>query len=98
MVGTEKLADGTVRRPTGLARQFFEHARRKGLVATNPFDGLPAAVRGNADKFSFVTCAVAQTVLDRCPDSEWKLLFALARFGGLRCPSEHLGLTWADVD
>jgi len=26
------------------------------------------------------------------------LLFALSRFGGLRCPSEHLALTWNDVD
>jgi len=26
------------------------------------------------------------------------LLFALSRFGGLRCPSEHLGLRWCDVD
>ena len=26
------------------------------------------------------------------------MLFALSRFGGLRCPSEHLALTWPDVD
>jgi integrase len=25
-------------------------------------------------------------------------LFALSRYGGLRCPSEHLALTWGDVD
>src|SRR5690606_20279019 len=25
-------------------------------------------------------------------------LFALSRFGGLRCPSEHLALRWIDVD
>ena len=32
------------------------------------------------------------------PDWKWRLIFALSRFGGLRCPSEHLALTWADVD
>jgi integrase len=37
-------------------------------------------------------------VLQACPDAEWRLLFALSRFGGLRCPSEHLALTWPDVD
>ena len=26
------------------------------------------------------------------------MLFALSRYGGLRCPSEHLALTWADVN
>jgi len=41
---------------------------------------------------------VAQKVLDACPDAEWRLLFALARYGGLRCPSEHLALRWSDVD
>ena len=30
--------------------------------------------------------------------SQWKLIIALARYGGLRCPSEVLALTWADVD
>ena len=37
-------------------------------------------------------------MLDACPDAQWKLLFALSRYGGLRCPSEHLALKWADVD
>lgn len=98
LIGNEKLADGTVRRRTGLARQFFEHARRKGLIVVNPFDGLPASVRGNPDRFVFVDRATAQRVLDACPNLQWKLLFALSRFGGLRCPSEHLALTWADID
>ena len=31
-------------------------------------------------------------------DAEWRLIFALSRFGGLRCPSEHLALRWSDVD
>ena len=26
------------------------------------------------------------------------MLFALSRYGGLRCPSEHLGLRWVHVD
>lgn len=98
LVGNEKLADGTVRRRTGLARQFFEHARRKGLLQTNPFDGLPAAVRGNADKFYFVSPEDADKVQNACPSLEWKLIFALARWGGLRIPSEALALKWGDID
>jgi integrase len=45
-----------------------------------------------------VTREVAEKVLNQCPDVQWKLLFALSRYGGLRCPSEHLALKWSDVD
>ncbi|TWT35829.1 Phage integrase family protein [Posidoniimonas corsicana] len=37
-------------------------------------------------------------MLKACPDVEWKLIFALSRFGGLRCPSEHLALKWGHID
>jgi len=37
-------------------------------------------------------------VIEKCPDAQWKLLVALSRFGGLRCPSEHLSLRWGDID
>src|SRR5262249_42560705 len=37
-------------------------------------------------------------VIAAAPDAEWRLLIALSRFGGLRCPSEHLALEWRDVD
>lgn len=33
-----------------------------------------------------------------CPNAEWKLLFGLARYAGLRVPSESHLLTWSDVD
>jgi hypothetical protein len=33
-----------------------------------------------------------------CPDHEWRLLLALARYGGLRTPSEPLALEWTDVN
>ena len=37
-------------------------------------------------------------VIDACPNAQWRLLFALSRFGGLRCPSEHLALRWDGID
>jgi hypothetical protein len=94
----EELADNTVRRRTGIAKQFFKAALNKQLVDANPFDGLTSSVRGNPDKFYFVTRPEATKILDACPDAQWRLLFALARYGGLRCPSEHLALTWDDVN
>ena len=38
------------------------------------------------------------TVLAVCPDNERRLIFALSRFGVLRCPSETLELRWSDID
>ena len=53
-------------------------------------------MRANTDRFYFVTRAEADKVLEACQSIEWRLLFALSRFGGLRCPSEHLALRWGD--
>ena len=46
----------------------------------------------------FITREDAEKVLDACPDAQWRLLFALSRYGGLRCPSEHLALKWEHVN
>ncbi len=49
------------------------------------------------DRDHFITREVADRVLDACPDAQWRPLFALSRYGGLRCPSELMALRWADV-
>ena len=41
---------------------------------------------------------MAYKVLEACSEAQWRLLFALSHFGGLRCPSEHLALTLDAVD
>ena len=92
------LAENTVRWAIGRARQFFTAAIKHGLIDRNPFEGIAATVRANPDRFYFITREEAQKVLGACPDAEWRLIFALARYGGLRCPSEVLGMTWPDVD
>jgi integrase len=45
-----------------------------------------------------VTREEAQKVLDACPNAEWRLIFALTHFGGLRIPSELMQLRWGDID
>lgn len=55
-------------------------------------------VRANRSRDYFVTTEEADAVLKACPDLQWQLIFALSRYGGLRCPSEHLVLKWGDVD
>ena len=94
----EGLADNTVRRRCGIAKQFFRVAVRRKLIMSNPFENLKSAVQGNPQKFPFITRGDAEKILAACPDAQWRLVFALSRFGGLRCPSEHYGLTWADIN
>lgn len=94
----QSLADNTLRRRCGIAKQFFKSAVRKGLIRTNPFADLASTVQGNPKRLFFVTREAAQRVLDACPDGQWRLIFALSRYGGLRCPSEHFALRWEDVD
>lgn len=92
------LGENTVRRMCGRARQFFHAAIRKELITRNPFEGMKCTVGANPERSYFLSREDSQKVLAACPDAEWRLLFALSRYGGLRCPSEHLALRWGDVD
>lgn len=92
------LAPNTINRTCGVARQFFRAARRRKLIRKNPFAELKTTVTGNKAREYFISRQEAQTILDRCPDIEWKLIFVLARYGGLRTPSETLLLRWQDIN
>ena len=98
LIGHEELEDNTVRRRSDVAKQFFGSALRKGLVPLNSFVHLTGSVRSNPDRFFYVTREMAGKVLKACPDGEWRLMFSLSRFGGLRCTSEYRELKWSDVD
>ena len=96
---TDGLAEATISRRVKTARQIFKQAIRwKMLGGENPFRDVKAGPQSNRQRMHFIPRDVAQRVLDACPDAQWRLLFALSRYGGLRCPSEHLGLRWGDVD
>jgi len=92
------LAENTIRRTCGIARQFFRAACRRKLIADNPFIELKVGVQGNKTREYYLSRQDAEKILEACPDKQWRLIFALARYGGLRTPSETLLLKWADVD
>lgn len=83
------MADNSVRRNLGRCRQFFEAAVRKRLIGSNPFAHLRSlTAKGNAEWFKFVTLAEINKVIDAAPDAQWRLIIALARYGGLRMPRQ----------
>jgi len=95
---TGGLAESTIRKRCGFAKQFMVTAVKHELISSNPFEDLKSGAVANPSRYYFVTRQEADRVLEACPDAEWRLLFALSRYGGLRCPSEHLALRWEDVD
>jgi integrase len=54
--------------------------------------------KGSTDKLTYVGEVDAQKVMAALPTCQWRLLFALSRWGGLRVGSEVRLLTWSDVD
>ena len=94
---TQGFAPNTIRKRVSEAKQFFHDAVQRELISKNPFDGMKGTVGSNRDRDFFIDRDLAEKVTEALPNTEWRLLFALMRFGGLRCPSETLALTWDDV-
>ena len=92
------LAPTTVHKRLQFARQFFRMARRHRLIDENPFDEIRHKAGVQKDRQRFITPAETAKVLEACPSRDWRLIVALARYGGLRCPSEVLSLRWDDVN
>ena len=92
------LAVATISKAVKHAKQFFRLAQRKGLVRSNPFSELVAGGERNDARLQFVDRATVAKLLDAAPNVEWRLIIALSRFAGVRCPSETLAVKWSDVD
>ena len=103
--GQRGLAEATTRKATCDARDLYAYGRRKGLVGerVDPFGHLPAAAVPNPKRAAYVPEADALAVLaelqgrGHLTTGELRTLFILARWGGLRIPSEVEGMLWADV-
>lgn len=95
-----KLAEATVRRMCGVAKQYFQDALERELVSRNVFRqrGIPTSVGSDQARAVYVPRETIEVVIDACPDARWRLIVALSRYAGLRCPSETLLLRWKDVN
>lgn len=78
-------------------KQVFTDAVARGAVRASPFDHIKAPIRSNPERMAFVLPEWTPVILDACPDAEWKVIFGLARFAGVRVPSELQHLVWTDV-
>lgn len=98
LVEHEKLSAATVARRVIAARTIWRKAARWKLVSENPFAGVKGGHQENDSRKRFIRREIIDKLIAQAPDTEWKLIIALARYGGLRCPSELFALKWGDVD
>ena len=80
------------------ARQFLKAAVRRRLIAVNPFIDVPCGPQVNDDRIFYVSVEDIEQVIAACSDEDWRMIFALPRYGGIRFPSEAEDLKWEDVD
>ncbi|MGN6546503.1 MAG: tyrosine-type recombinase/integrase [Aureliella sp.] len=97
MIGIKKLSPNTAGQHVKRCRQMMRAALEDGLIERNPFTGVKIDLSSDTSKNRFIDSDTALALLESCPDQEWRTIFALCRFGGLRCPSEVLALRWSDI-
>jgi integrase len=93
----QKLAPTTISKRLQFARMFFRAAKKRKLIADNPFAEVSAKAVLRQDRQRFITREETERLMAVCSPT-WRVIVALSRFGGLRCPSEVLSLRWQDVD
>lgn len=95
--GGKGMGRATVARAIKAFRMFFKKALEWEHTEINPFVGIVAGDSVNASRRYFVSLEVFDKVMKATPDRELRAVLALSRFGALRCPTEVVGLKWADV-
>lgn len=94
----QDLQENTVRSLCKCAKLFFGAAVKGELIPRNPFTDIKTQLVKRTDRMQFVTLEETEQLLDAAPDAEWRAIIALARYGGLRTPSETVAVRWADID
>jgi integrase len=93
---SQDLSSVTVFKRLQICRMLFRAAMRQKLIQSNPFADVSAKAVPRQERFYFVTREETERILEAC-NPTWRVIVALARFGGLRCPSEVLSVKWSDV-
>jgi len=93
----QQLSSTTVHKRLQFTRSFFRVAVKRKLIEENPFAEVSAKAIINRDRQRFVTHDETDELL-AVANLDWRVIISLARYGGLRCPSEVLSLRWQDID
>jgi integrase len=94
------LVEATVAGTITKVKALFNWAvARKWITKDqNPLQGVGRGSFVNRKNDRIVTMDEYHRLLDACPCQDWRVIIALVRIGGLRCPSEVLRLKWTDIN
>jgi len=92
------LRPATVARRLGRVRSFFRDAQRRKWIHENPFAEVRIPAVSDQSRDAYVPTEVVERLIEAAPEIEFKLLLAMARYLGVRVPSEPFSMTWDCVD
>ncbi len=92
-----ELASYTIARRIRRVRSIFAFAVKAKIVPADPFAELKVTASLPEDRKAYLPVADAERLLAAANPTR-RTITALARFAGLRCPSEVFRLRWEDVD
>lgn len=94
--GGQGLAVSSSNQAAAIGFTLFNYAIDSEMLLRNPFKKLPRGTRKGNN--SFVPERESLLVLENIIDTQQRLAFGLARWGGVRVPSELVPLRWSDID
>jgi len=94
----DEVSEATVACYIKETKACFNWGVSQGWIAKSPLDGVRPGSFVNKKKARMIPMDSYYRLLDACPCQDWRVIIALARIGGLRCPNEVLNLRWEDVN
>ena len=80
----KSLSSFTIHKHISIAKQIFGYAMTMDLIPFNPFDRVKNPTPKMVTDWAYCTEADLAKILAACPDTDWRLRFALARLTGMR--------------
>lgn len=90
------FSENNIRSVIASAKMFFNAAKRRKWVTENAFENEVSGTQENWERSFHVKRQTADLILTACPDTQWRLMFALWRLAGLR-KMEVFALRWEHV-
>ena len=90
------MSSYTAYRRLKAARKIFQLAVEYEVLSRNPFQGVGLRAKVQ-DRKRYIPAEDVLRVIQAAPNVDWRIIIALVRFAGLRCPTEVFSLKWEHV-